>query len=82
MLKIYKWCHLYPALKCRELLNRGVLNRRDRCIYFLVVFDINLMSHYVVCWRVGFSLSQRVFLVWGFGCNTRRLLVFNGITSS
>ncbi len=29
---MYKWCHWYPVLKCRELLNRGVLNRRDHCI--------------------------------------------------
>ncbi len=28
---MYRWCHWYPVLKYRELLNRGVLNRRDHC---------------------------------------------------
>ena len=32
-------------------------------IYFLVVFDLNLMSHYVVCWQAGFSTVPAVFLV-------------------
>ncbi len=31
-LKVYKWCHWYPVLKCRELLNRGALNCRDHCM--------------------------------------------------
>ncbi len=31
ILKIYEWSHRYPVLKCRELLNRGVLNCRDHC---------------------------------------------------
>ena len=32
-------------------------------IYFLVVFDINLMSRYVDCWQPGFSAVPAVFLV-------------------
>ncbi len=38
ILEIYKWFHWYPVLKCRELLNRGVLNHRDHCIYIYVTF--------------------------------------------
>ncbi len=34
ILKTYEWCHWYPVLKCRELLNRGVLNCRDHCITY------------------------------------------------
>ena len=51
MLKIYKLCYSYPVLKCRELLNRGVLNRRDHCIHhitakqFVVVPTHSSLNH-------------------------------------
>ncbi len=36
ILKIYKWCHWYPMLKCRELINRGVFNCRNHCTAYTV----------------------------------------------
>ncbi len=38
---IYEWCHWYPVLKCRELLNRGVLNRRDHYTLLILVSPLD-----------------------------------------
>ncbi len=64
ILKIYNWCHWYPVLKCREFLNRGVLNRRDHCsdkkinpIFMTPTF----LSPYV--YRIYRVIIQHEFLV-------------------
>ncbi len=63
VLQIYKWCYWYPVLKCRELLNRGVLNRGDHCIVFGGV-DICFTTHskHFIQWCYGLY-EKKIFTV-------------------
>ena len=66
ILKIYEWCHWYPVLKCMELLNRGVLNRRDHCMREMLPYFWILCTGHVVCVLHGQFLCSHTGIFYSF----------------